>query len=69
MPLTATVAPQLLLTPQLEISGGRRLAGEVRVNGAKNSALVLMAACLLTKEPLRLSKFPLSPTLRPWGKS
>ncbi|APD47417.1 UDP-N-acetylglucosamine 1-carboxyvinyltransferase [Synechococcus sp. CS-602] len=58
MPLTATVAPQLLLTPQLEISGGRRLAGEVRVNGAKNSALVLMAACLLTKEPLRLSNVP-----------
>jgi UDP-N-acetylglucosamine 1-carboxyvinyltransferase len=44
--------------PRLEISGGRRLEGEIRVSGAKNSALVLMAACLLTKDSLRLRNVP-----------
>jgi UDP-N-acetylglucosamine 1-carboxyvinyltransferase len=34
------------------------LAGEVRVSGAKNSALVLMAACLLTDDGLRLRNVP-----------
>jgi len=57
--MTVTVAPsQQILTPQLEIAGGRTLAGELRVSGAKNSALVLMAACLLTEEPLRLRNVP-----------
>jgi UDP-N-acetylglucosamine 1-carboxyvinyltransferase len=46
------------LIPQLEVRGGRRLDGEVRVSGAKNSALVLMAASLLTEEPLRLLNIP-----------
>ncbi len=32
---------------QIEVFGGARLAGEVRVAGAKNSALKLMAAALL----------------------
>jgi UDP-N-acetylglucosamine 1-carboxyvinyltransferase len=58
MTLTATMPPQLLTVPQLEIAGGHALAGEVRVGGAKNSALVLMAASLLTAEPLRLSNVP-----------
>ncbi|MEB3270885.1 MAG: UDP-N-acetylglucosamine 1-carboxyvinyltransferase [Synechococcus sp.] len=44
--------------PRLEIEGGRRLSGEIRVSGAKNSALVLMAASLLTPEPLRLGNVP-----------
>jgi UDP-N-acetylglucosamine 1-carboxyvinyltransferase len=44
--------------PRLEIEGRARLSGEIRVSGAKNSALVLMAACLLTPEPLRLSNVP-----------
>ena len=42
----------------LRIAGGRRLAGEISVSGAKNSALVLMGACLLTREPLRLRNVP-----------
>ncbi|EDY39194.1 UDP-N-acetylglucosamine 1-carboxyvinyltransferase [Cyanobium sp. PCC 7001] len=50
----ATDAPD----PQLLIAGGRRLEGEVKVSGAKNSALVLMAACLLTREPMRLRNVP-----------
>ena len=47
-----------LLDTRLEVSGGQRLAGELRVSGAKNSALVLMAACLLTRDTLRLRNVP-----------
>ena len=47
-----------LQNPQLEIRGGRRLSGELHVSGAKNSALVLMAACLLTRDTIRLRNVP-----------
>jgi UDP-N-acetylglucosamine 1-carboxyvinyltransferase len=57
MQLTA-VPSQPLLNPVLEIAGGRRLSGDVRVSGAKNSALVLMAACLLTRDTIRLRNVP-----------
>jgi UDP-N-acetylglucosamine 1-carboxyvinyltransferase len=40
------------------IHGGRRLAGRIRISGAKNAALPLMTASLLTDEPLRLSNLP-----------
>jgi UDP-N-acetylglucosamine 1-carboxyvinyltransferase len=43
---------------QLVIRGGKSLRGEVEVSGAKNAALPLMAASLLTEEPLRLSNVP-----------
>ena len=57
--MTATLIPsQQLLVPQLEIRGGKKLEGEVRVSGAKNSALVLMAASLLTENSLRLRNMP-----------
>lgn len=46
------------LKPRLEILGGQRLHGELRVSGAKNSALVLMAACLLSRETLHLRNVP-----------
>ena len=39
------------------IEGGRRLSGRIRVHGSKNSALPIMAASLLTTEPLRLAAF------------
>ena len=35
-----------------------RLSGQVRVSGAKNSALRLLAASLLTPEPVHLSNYP-----------
>lgn len=35
-----------------------RLAGEVRLSGAKNSALRLLAASILTAEPVRLRNYP-----------
>jgi UDP-N-acetylglucosamine 1-carboxyvinyltransferase len=39
---------------KLKICGGRRLQGSLRVAGAKNAALPIMAAALLTDEELRL---------------
>ena len=40
------------------VCGGRRLAGEVTVEGAKNSALKLMAASILAPGPTRLTNVP-----------
>jgi UDP-N-acetylglucosamine 1-carboxyvinyltransferase len=40
------------------IEGGNRLKGTVRINGAKNSALPLMAAALLTDQPIILRDVP-----------
>ncbi len=40
---------------KLRIEGGRPLAGEVRVSGAKNAALPILCAALLSREPLVLS--------------
>jgi UDP-N-acetylglucosamine 1-carboxyvinyltransferase len=44
---------------QIRIRGGRPLAGEIAIGGAKNAALPLMAAGLLTAERLTLSNVPL----------
>jgi UDP-N-acetylglucosamine 1-carboxyvinyltransferase len=43
---------------QLVIRGGKPLSGEVQVSGAKNAALPLMAAALLSEEPVRLDNAP-----------
>ncbi|MGA8034231.1 MAG: UDP-N-acetylglucosamine 1-carboxyvinyltransferase, partial [Casimicrobiaceae bacterium] len=43
---------------KLVIEGGNPLAGEVRVSGAKNAALPILCAGLLTPEPLTLSNVP-----------
>jgi UDP-N-acetylglucosamine 1-carboxyvinyltransferase len=40
------------------IEGGRRLEGRIAVNGAKNAALPLMAAALVTDEPVILRDVP-----------
>src|SRR5690349_23455996 len=42
----------------LLIEGGRRLSGVVEVEGNKNAALPLLAACLLTKEECVLRNVP-----------
>lgn len=42
----------------LLIHGGNTLAGEVRISGAKNAALPILTASLLTAEPLALSNVP-----------
>ena len=43
---------------RLIITGGRSLRGAVTVSGAKNAALPILCAGLLTAEPLRLSNVP-----------
>jgi UDP-N-acetylglucosamine 1-carboxyvinyltransferase len=43
---------------RIVITGGARLEGEIPISGAKNSAIKLMAASLLTDEPLRLTNMP-----------
>src|SRR5262249_30487615 len=43
---------------KIRIRGGSRLAGEIPVGGAKNAALPLMAAALLTDETLTLGNLP-----------
>ncbi len=43
---------------KLIISGGHPLHGEVMISGAKNAALPLMAASLLTSEPCTISNVP-----------
>jgi len=43
---------------QIRINGGKRLEGTIRISGAKNAALPLMAASLLSEAPLTLSNMP-----------
>ncbi len=43
---------------RIRIRGGRPLKGEIPISGAKNAALKLMAAALLTAEPLTLTNVP-----------
>jgi UDP-N-acetylglucosamine 1-carboxyvinyltransferase len=43
---------------RIRIQGGARLKGEIAISGAKNSALKLMAASLLTDEPVTIRNVP-----------
>ena len=43
---------------KLLISGGVRLEGEIRISGSKNSALPILAAALLAKEPVTIRNLP-----------
>jgi len=43
---------------RIRIVGGRPLKGRIPISGAKNAALPLMAACLLTDKPLTLTRLP-----------
>ena len=43
---------------KLLIQGGVPLSGDVAMSGAKNAALPILCACLLTNEPLRLKNLP-----------
>jgi len=54
----AAIISQKIAKPHLEVEGSSLLSGTLRVNGAKNSALVLMAASLLTKDELVLTNVP-----------
>jgi len=54
----AALVSQEILKPHLQVTGGKRLQGELRVSGAKNSALVLMTAALLSDESVTLTNVP-----------
>ena len=43
---------------RIVIQGGRRLAGEVPISGAKNAALPLLASALLSRDECRISNVP-----------
>ncbi len=43
---------------RLVMRGGKPLTGEISISGAKNAALPLMAATLLTSDPLTLTNIP-----------
>ncbi len=43
---------------KLLIAGGHRLCGEAEMSGAKNAALPILCAALLTREPLTLTNVP-----------
>ena len=43
---------------KLSIDGGFKLDGQIRISGAKNSALPILAGSLLTAEPVIISNAP-----------
>jgi UDP-N-acetylglucosamine 1-carboxyvinyltransferase len=43
---------------KLQIHGGIRLAGEIRISGAKNATLPILAGCLLADGPVTVSNVP-----------
>jgi UDP-N-acetylglucosamine 1-carboxyvinyltransferase len=42
----------------LEIEGGRKLSGSIRIGGAKNAALPVIAAALLSDRPVEIDNLP-----------
>ncbi len=42
----------------LQITGGTKLSGSVQISGAKNSALPIIAATILSDKPLKLTNLP-----------
>jgi len=57
----ASMPPRVVLPESLDklvLTGGYPLRGEIRASGAKNAALPVLIASLLTEEPLRVSNIP-----------
>ena len=46
------------MTEAFQIRGGKKLNGEITPQGAKNEALQILCAVLLTSEPVRISNIP-----------
>ena len=44
---------------KIKIKGGRQLNGEIFISGAKNAALPLICASLLTEETVTLTNMPI----------
>ncbi len=57
-----------LTVDKLRITGGERLAGEVKIAGAKNAALPILAAGLLTGDELALDNVPQLADITTMGK-
>jgi UDP-N-acetylglucosamine 1-carboxyvinyltransferase len=57
-PFSWEYRPTALAKEAFHITGGRPLSGSVRVSGAKNAALKMMAASVLTGERLHLENVP-----------
>lgn len=58
----------LQVMEKLKVTGGCRLNGEVKASGAKNAALPILAASLLTADDLILSNVPHLSDIRTMGK-
>ena len=43
---------------KLLITGGTKLDGELRISGAKNSALIILTSSLLSNEPVTICNVP-----------
>ena len=43
---------------KIRIKGGRPVIGQIKIAGAKNAVLPIMAACLLTDETIELTNIP-----------
>src|SRR5687768_13010516 len=56
--VAVAVVPRTSTMDKLVIEGGARLSGAIPVSGAKNAALPILCASLLTPEPLRLTNVP-----------
>ena len=54
----STIVAREAATESFVIEGGRPLSGRVRAAGNKNGALPVLAACLLTSEPVLLRNIP-----------
>ena len=57
-PRAADPLPRMSGMDRIRIRGGNRLAGTLPISGAKNAALPLMAAALLTDKTLTLTNLP-----------
>ena len=55
---TSSLASRASTMDKLVIEGGARLSGAIPISGAKNAALPILCASLLTPEPLRLTNVP-----------
>jgi UDP-N-acetylglucosamine 1-carboxyvinyltransferase len=67
--MTQNTAPSLVVTPAnqpvaksgsdlIRIQGGKQLNGTIEISGAKNAALPLMCAALLSEETIRFTNMP-----------
>ena len=44
--------------PKLEIIGNKKLSGEIKIGGAKNSSVALIPASILCDESVEISNVP-----------